>query len=69
MSVQTLNCKYSICDRKFITTYENYKEGFYNSGIGCHVQMLELWAVYRFYIEGKLRKIPLLQLDGGNCLK
>jgi len=38
---------------KFITIYENYKKGFYTSGLGCRVQIFEMWWNLRFPHSGK----------------
>ena len=73
MTEKIFNCKYTICDKMFIKTYEDYKQGFYTSGMGCRVQVVYRYyscgGVYGFHIQGRIGRILLLQLAGGSCLK
>ena len=67
MTEKIFNCKYTICDKMFIKTYEDYKQGFYTSGMGCRVQVVYRYyscgGVYGFHFQGRLGRILLLQLN------
>jgi len=52
-----------------MTIDENYKQGFYTSGLGCRIQILGLRCNLLFPHSGKAWRIPLLQSAGGSCSK